>query len=396
MDGTHDQTGSTRPIHGSGRQADPGHGGSMENLKRRALEYRWSLLLVGLPTLLCALYYFLIAADLYASEARFVVRTPSRQQAMGLNALLQGSGISRTQDDVFSVHDFILSRDAIAAVGKQADLRALFGRPEADFLAGYPNLVYRGNAEDFFRYWQTRVAVTYDTTTGISTLEVKAFRPEDAHQLASLLLAESEALVNRMNERAHNNAVRDAEQQVALAEERVSVAQQNVLDYRRRETLLDPGKASGAIFETVAKMQAELAATRSRLAELERNSPGSPLRSNLQTHAAALSGQIESLKGSLAGSDGSMAPKISEYEQLMLRQEFATRELTSTMASLESARAEARRQQIYLDRVVEPNQPDKALFPRRIRSVLTIFVGLFMIYVTGKLLVAGVREHSQD
>ena len=38
---------------------------------------RAPLLFIGVPTLLASLYYFLIAADLYASEARFVVRSPS-------------------------------------------------------------------------------------------------------------------------------------------------------------------------------------------------------------------------------------------------------------------------------------------------------------------------------
>ncbi|MDB5974308.1 MAG: hypothetical protein JWR07_1068 [Nevskia sp.] len=317
-------------------------------------------------------------------------------QMSGLSSLLQSTGISRAQDDDYTVNDFIVSRDAIASLEKQVNLREIFNRPEADFLAQYPSFIYSEKAEDFFRYYQSRVDVVLDSTTGITTLTVKAFRPEDAQLLANLLLKESESLVNRMNERAHQNAVREAEAEVKLAEDGIVEAQQNLLAYRTRETMLDPNKSSGAIFEMLAKMQAELAMTKTRLAELQSNSPGSPLHSDLEAHVTALENQIESQRSRLAGSNGSMAPKISEYEQLVLKQEFAAKELASTMASLESARAEARRQSIYLDRVVEANLPDKALFPKRIKSFLIVFISCFMGYSVGRLLIAGVREHAQE
>lgn len=365
-------------------------------LLRWARDHRGSLTFVGLPTLLAMLYYFLIASDLYASEARIVVRSPSHMQVSGLAGLLQGSGISRAQDDVYSVHDFILSRDAIAAVGKRVDLPAIFSRPGADFIARYPNIWHRQTKEDFYKYWQHRVEVVFDTTSGICTLTVKAFRPEDAQALARALLDEAEGLVNRLNERSHDNAIRDAEAEVHRMEQSVADAQAATLAYRKREVLIDPGKASGAIMETQAKLQAELVQTRARLAELERSSPNSPLRGDLQSHVAELERQVGAQRSELAGGDTSMAPKISEYQQLQLHEEFASKELASALASLESARAEARRQQIYLDRVVEPNLPDKALFPKRLISVLIVFISAFLIYSIGRLLLAGVQEHAQD
>jgi len=365
-------------------------------LKRWLKEYRWSLLFLWLPTALTAIYFLILAAPMYASEAEFVVRSPSRPQLGGLSSLLQGSGIAKAPDDVYSVNDFVTSRDAIAALEKDIDLRGLFGRPEADYLARYPNLFYDSSNESFYKYYQKRITVEYDTTTEITTITVKAFRADDAQKLASLLIQESEALVNRLNERAHANAIRDAENDVKLAESRVTDAQHQVLGYRTREEMLDPSKSSAAILETVGKLQAELVATQTRLAEIDRNSPGSPLRSGLQTQVSTLQQQVQNQQSKLTGSDASMAPKIPEYEQLMLQQEFAAKELASAMASLESARAESRRQQIYLDRVVEANLPDKAMFPKRLISVLVVFISCFIAFSIGKLLLAGVREHTQE
>ena len=56
-------------------------------------------------------------------------------------------------------------------------------------------------------------------------------------------------------------------------------------------------------------------------------------------------------------------------------------------------RSEARRKQVYLERVVMPNRPDEALEPRRARAIIaTLVVGLLMWGVLS-MLVAGVREH---
>ena len=66
------------------------------------------------------------------------------------------------------------------------------------------------------------------------------------------------------------------------------------------------------------------------------------------------------------------------------------------MASLEAARAESRRQQIYLERVVDVSLPDRAHYPQRLRAVLIVFISCFLLYSIARLLIAGVREHSQQ
>ena len=354
------------------------------------------LTFVLLPTAVAAGYYGFIAADLYASEARFVVRSPSRMQVSGIAGLLQTGGFGGGQSDVYTVQDYATSRDIIGIIGQRLDLRAIFHRDGADFVARYPNLLDDRSEEDLHDYFRRRVQVVYDTTTGISTLTAKAFTPADAQQLARNVLDESEALVNRLNERARSNAVRDAEEQLRLAQTQVADAQAQVLAYRTRESLVDPGEASTAMFKNLSTLQAELSSTRVKLAEISRRAPDSPSRGELATRIGALQAQIDSERARLAGRDGSLAPKISEYQLLELRQEFAAKQLASTLASLEAARAEARRQQIYLDRLVAPSLPDKAAFPQRGRDVLIVFVSCFLVYSIARLLIAGVREHSQQ
>ena len=57
------------------------------------------LIIVGLPTLVGALYYGVIASPRYVSESHFVVRSAGSAQPSGLGLALQGVGLSAGMND---------------------------------------------------------------------------------------------------------------------------------------------------------------------------------------------------------------------------------------------------------------------------------------------------------
>jgi capsular polysaccharide transport system permease protein len=64
------------------------------------------------------------------------------------------------------------------------------------------------------------------------------------------------------------------------------------------------------------------------------------------------------------------------------------------LASLEDARNEALRKQAYVERVDQPNLPDKAVEPRRVRGVFATFLLGLVAWGVLTMLLAGVREHK--
>jgi capsular polysaccharide transport system permease protein len=58
----------------------------------------------------------------------------------------------------------------------------------------------------------------------------------------------------------------------------------------------------------------------------------------------------------------------SDLEDLVLERQFADRQLAEATTALVEARQEARRQALYLERVVGPGLPDEATRPRRWRA----------------------------
>jgi len=123
-------------------------------------------------------------------------------------------------------------------------------------------------------------------------------------------------------------------------------------------------------------------------------SPSNPQVTTLRNRVEVLQKAIDSENGKIAGSGGSLSSKSMTFERLALEKEFAQKQLTLALSSLESARNEAERKQLYLERLVWPNFPDHPLEPRRLRAILTVIVFSFVVWGLLSLIVASIREHA--
>ncbi|MGY6164148.1 hypothetical protein [Paraburkholderia strydomiana] len=355
---------------------------------------RLFLFTVILPTLAATTYYGLIASDVYVSESSFVVRSPQKEAQSGLfDSLLQGTGLSRSQDDTYAVNDYMLSRDALDALNRDRYFDRAYSGPNADFIARFPAFDFDRSFEALFRYYKRQVDVTLDSTTSITTLTVDAFSAEDAHRINERLLELAEQLVNRMNDRARQDLVRSASDEVARAESRVKEAAAAVSTYRNEQSIFDPDRQSALQLQQVAGLQEALITSRTQLAQLLTVSPENPQIPALRSKIGSLEAEMAKSSGAVVGGKSSYALKAPAYERLILEREFAEKQLASAMASLETARLQARRQQLYLERVSQPNTPDKAIQPKRLRAIIaTLLLGL-IAWGSLSLLIASIREH---
>ena len=352
------------------------------------------VLIVLLPTLLAAIYYGLVASDVYVSESRFVVRNPQRPSATGLGALLQGTGFSRSQDDTYAVHDFMLSRDALQELQQKFDLRSVYSRASVDLVNRFPGLIQDGSFEAFYRYYQDHIFIGYDSVSSITTLQVRAFSGEDAKAINEQLVEMGERLLNNMNIRSRQDLIRVAEQEVKVAEERAKAAAGALAGFRADRSILDPDRQSTFQMQGVAKMREDLMAAESQLTELRQVSPRNPQIPSLESRIASLRKGIADESALVVGRGGSLMSKSPAYDRLMLEKGFADRQLGAALGALDTARSEAARKQLYLERLVQPNLADKALEPRRIRGVATVLAVGLILWGIVSLVVASVREHT--
>lgn len=354
--------------------------------------HRLFWLSVVIPTLIAIVYFGFIASDVYISEARFVVRSPERQTASPLGMLLKGSGFTRSQDDSYTVQDFILSRDALHALDKKLNLRRAFGL--GDPFSRFPGPDRDNSFENLHRYYQKQVSMQLDSVTSIATVTIHAFSAEDAQRMNQALLEMSETLINQLNERGRRDMIRFAANEVAEAEKKAKIAALTLARYRNEKGVIDPEKQSAIPLQQIAKMQDELIATKSQLAQLQLLTKDNPQIPVLKQHIQMLETEIQLESGKITGGGRSLASKAGEFQRLALEKEFSDKQLASALTSLEQARNEAQRQQLYLERIARPSLPDAAMEPRRLRAILAVFVLGLIVWGVMSMLIAGIKEHQ--
>jgi capsular polysaccharide transport system permease protein len=376
-------------------------------LRARARRFLPYACLVILPTMAVALYVYLVAADQYQTEIHFDVTTISSaasesQSGNSSNSALstmlmssaQGAG-SLTETETLTVLDFMQSRDAMSGLKKKLDLEKIYRRPRFDLINRIPkNATVERIYKYFFSFWPM-IDAYFDYNYGVGVIQVTAFRPAEAKQVADTLMNLADNLVNEMNDRSEKEALRVAKNEVIDAEKRVEVINKKVTDFRVANGSMDPDKSSSTLLSVIATLEGNLAQARADLSSAAiYMKPESPPFVQMKNRVAALNQQIENEKIRLTGTAQGMAPLVAAYQQLLLDLQFANQDYNTALQSLESARLETEKQHLFLVQNVRSSEAEEAEYPRRFLIVGTSFVGLSLLFGIAWLILAGVREHA--
>ena len=368
---------------------------------QRARDYLWQrrmfLLLVVVPALLVSAYLFLFASNQYESEAHFLVRSQNTAEPLpgtGVSqALSMVTGTSSASSEAMSVADYLTSHDAVEALRKNGQLVERFHRPGVDPLSGL--MTADPTPEKLLKYYRKQVRVNFNAETGITVLRVRSFTPADSYDLARKLLQLGEQRVNLLNVRSYQDAIAMAQRQLADAEQALTASQGQLTAFRRTRGDIDPQASGQAQIGLVTGLTAQLSTARAQLSAMGGMiNASSPQYRALASRVAALQAQVNAQSGRLTGGNHAIANDISGFQGLELRRQFLAKRYEAAAASLDKARDQAIRQQLYLVRVVDANQPVKALYPERFRILATVVIALLLTYSIGWLIVAGVKEHA--
>ena len=349
---------------------------------------------VVIPLLFAALYYGLFASDIYVSEARFTVRSHGGSGVSTglLTGLIGTVDSSVAAQDVAVVSDYIRSRDLLEHLDAKLGLRRHFQGTSVDRLS---RLADDATEEEFLEYYQDKIETLKDEASGIVTLKTKAFTPELAKIIAEEILVQSEGLVNDMSDQITEDSVQFARDELARAEGRLQEATVALTRFRNLTNTVDPAEKSGAVLGIITDLESRLAGARTELSEMRGYlQEGSAQVVSVKNRINALETQIEQENRRLTGEEkAKLSSLLQEYETLNLDKQIAHEFYTSTLASLENARVEAMRKQLYLVTFVKPALADEALEPRRAWNTLTVFILSLLVYIIGGLVFATIKDH---
>ena len=350
-------------------------------------------LTVVIPTILAILYYGFIASNVYVSESQFVVRSPDKPTTSGLGVILKTAGFSNANDEIYSAQAYVFSRDALRAINRNDAFRNAYTRPSISFFDRFNPTGLFGSFEDLYLYYRNKVGIEHDTVSSISTLRVRAYTPADAVKFNRELLEMAESTVNRLNVRGRQDLIRFAQTEVDEAEGKSRSAAMNLARFRNVSGVVDPERQATVQLQMISKLQDELIASRNQLMQFRAFAPANPQVPVLRTKIAGLTRDIDNELNKVAGGSRSLSAAAAQYQRYQLESEVADKQLAGAIAALQEARNEARRKQAYVERIAQPNSPDSAVEPRRLRGIIATLIFGLIAYGIVSMLMAGIREH---
>ena len=370
--------------------------GSKQERRWKSLSSGWRQFLgfVVLPTVLVFIYCAFIESPMYVSETQFAVRSSDDRAQSGSAAgtLFASSGLASL--DAAVVYEYIGSHDIFEKLNANLKLIEHYSDSSKDVISRLPA---KPTLYEQDLYWSFATSTKLDVETGIIKFYAKAYSPEMAQAITSQVLAESEALVNQMNYRARNDAMELARKEVDNAQARLAAIQQKMKEFRSKHKELDPKAAATGLQNLVLQLEGQMAAVKAQIAESSTYMrPDAPAMVGLRNKLKALETQIAQEKNRIVSieSEKGINSWVTQYESLVIESEFAQKQLTSSMAALESARLALVSQARYVVAIEKPTKPDEARFPRVWEFTLCVFLSLLLLFGIGKLIYASVREHA--
>ncbi|MEI2298684.1 hypothetical protein [Ensifer sp. MJa1] len=351
------------------------------------------------PTIAASVYYTFIAANQYLSEARFTVKSSEGsglQAFAGISSILGGG----PSTDAAIVAEYIQSRAVIEEVGKKFDLRAVFTPGTNDIFA---ELGAGATAEDLLDYWERQVKVSVEQATGLVTLRVRTFNPEDSLNLSNELVRISERMVNELTGRNEANSLDEAANELRRTKLNLEAAVSAMRDARNSAGILDAEISAKAYSEIITALNIEATKLSVQIESLRRSSTtkGPQLRA-LEARFSSLNDQIGSYERKTASTsdvqdgsrNGSLADRSAVLSNKALELNIAQQEYAKASAAYELQRTTSERQRSYLLTYIQPRAAEDSLYPRRVlMSVAVLIVSLLMWGISAGLAVL-VRDHT--
>ena len=334
------------------------------------------LLMVIAPSAVTYWYLYSRAADQYASNVGFTVRKENTSAGVEiLGGLTQLGGTETSDTDI--LYQFIQSQNLVELVDARLDLRAIYSKPKNDPIF---TVAPDSSIEVLHKYWGRMVKISYGGS-GLLQLEIRAFDPNDAQNVAQAIFEESSVVVNRLSAIAQNDATRYAESDLKRAKDELLIARQAITKFRNETQIVDPNADIQGQMGLLNNLNQQLA-TALIESDLLRDSTreGDPRLEQINRKIVVIEIRITEERKKLGvtseGSGTAFADVVSIYEALVVEREFAEKSYLDALTSFNSARADAQRQNRYLAPFVEPTLAQTPQYPQRL-----ILLGLVSVFI---------------
>lgn len=363
----------------------------MDNLKNKKLAF----FVLILPMIIAVIYYIFFAKDRYVSMAQIAVRQvggSDAPQIPGLAVMLNGVNPTSREETLY-LREYLRSQDMLDVLQKKLGWASHYSSNSRDPLFW---LSETAPQEDVLEYYRRLVRTHFDEQTGLLAVEVQSFDPRLSREILEVMLGESERFINEISHKMAREQMSFAKNELTKAREEYEGRRDALLSFQSENNMLDAEEAAKARASVISEIEANLTKERTTLkglaAVLDKNTP--QIRQQLNKIKALEQQLVSENKRLISEKSGDKLNVVASlYRNLTIDATIAEEAYKYAVSAVESARVEASKKLRSLVTVVSPNSPDKAIYPEKLYNLVTLFIGLLVLYGICVFVIATIEDH---
>ncbi|MDI1472957.1 hypothetical protein QI155_10480 [Thermodesulfovibrio sp. 1176] len=362
-------------------------------MKLTKVKSKWLFVIfVLMPTFLTALYNLIIASPVYISESRVIIKTVGDNTTSGIGAFLKSFGVSDASSSGSSlVTQFSQSRDTMNLLNKQFDIKNYYGN-KGDLLSKFNPLGIDNSDENFYLYYTSKVVNAWvDTASNLVTIQTRAFDGKTAYELNKEILTQAENFINLINKRASLTAMSYYEGQINETRRKIDEASKKLVSFFKQTGVVSSEAQVASQVQIITELQKQLTEKKLEYARIQSLAPENPVLKTLKDDIKRIESETNKNFGILASQTGkhSVSLELAKAELQTLQAE-----LNANIQAYIQAQSQAFMKHLFIETVQSPTMPDKAMEPKELKNIFTVFAVGFILWGIVSLLIAGVREHK--
>lgn len=351
------------------------------------------VLIVILPMAALAFYLITYSKDQYKSKFAFLVSSET------ISSPLDFLSVSSTSPDSHILADFIRSPEIVDLIDKDLDLRAIYSKGGMDPLYLIDEEASR---EDLADFWEDMLTVYHDQASGIISVEVFTFAPEDAPLIANAIIEKSRTLINRISNVAEEDKLAHVRTERDQALLNLRETQRRLTDFRADFQIVDPEANLQVQVELIKSLQVKYVESLIEL-ELMRDvlSSNDTRISQAERKISVLLENIELEKRKIGTTDSlseeernTLVSIFDEYERIAIDIELDREIYSSAIRAYAVALSEANIQDKYLVDYIAPVEPEESQYPKRYMIFFLSLIASFLIWFTACLVYYSIRDRA--
>ena len=326
-------------------------------INKKALK---TYLLFTIPFLLLFLYFYGLGRSRYTVTSNIIIRKTSDNNQTGFDiSSFLGAGNTSSKEDSLYMQTYLVSPQVLEIAEKKLNFTQKYKKKLPDILAG----IKRNNSKtELYRYFRKQIFINFIERSGILKITTVAYDPQTAYDLNGFLINQSEQFANELNQNVYKRQLDFVNEQVKIQSNKVKKASQELLDFQRKNAIINPLSEGVANSRFINALESELIKLKVELASLNRIfvNNNEPEIVDLTNQILELSQQINKERQALVSPDGkNLNYKILEISELENKLKFSLDLYKASLTTAEATRLDSFQKKRFMEIISMPFLPDK-------------------------------------